>query len=45
MYKGPVAVALRKAFPNKRKWTVLEDNDPAGFKSRKGMAAKGSSRH
>ena len=40
MYVGPVAAALRKAYPNKRKWTVLEDNDPAGFKSRKGMAAK-----
>ena len=44
MYKGPIAAALRKVYPNKRKWTVLEDNDPAGFKSRKGMAAKTEAR-
>lgn len=40
MYKGPVLGALRKAFPSKRCFRVLEDNDPSGFKSSKGIAAK-----
>lgn len=40
MYKGPVLKALHKAFPSKRQFRVLEDNDPSGFKSSKGMSAK-----
>ena len=40
MYSGPVAAALRRAYPQKRQWRVLEDNDPTGFKSRKGIVAK-----
>ena len=40
MYAGPIKAALSKACPRKRKWRVLEDNDPAGFKCRKGLAAK-----
>lgn len=45
MYKGPLLRTLRKAFPEKAakknaKFTVLEDNDPAGYKSGKGKAAK-----
>ena len=40
MYKGPLAKALKKAFPNKRSWVVMEDNDPAGYKSTKGREAK-----
>jgi len=39
-YKGPVLGALQKAFPSKRCFKVLEDNDPTGFKSSKGIAAK-----
>ena len=44
MYQGPLLKALSKAFPahaaSGRKWTVLEDNDPAGYKSGKAVAAK-----
>ena len=40
MYKGPVLKALQDAYPGKRCFTVLEDNDPSGFKSSKGVAAK-----
>ena len=45
MYKGPSAKALRAAFPDvvhnpRKKFTVIEDNDPTGYKSRKGEAAK-----
>ena len=40
MYKGPVSKALQKAYPSKRRFWVLEDNDPSGFKSSKGMKAK-----
>ena len=45
MYKGPLLRTLKRAFPAKavRKnatWTVLEDNDPAGYKSSAGKAAK-----
>lgn len=40
MYKGPLAKAVKKAFPGKRSWVLMEDNDPAGYKSAKGMEAK-----
>ena len=40
MYEGPILSALRAAFPGRRQWRVLEDNDPAGFKSSRGVAAK-----
>ena len=40
MYRGPLKSALSKAWPAKRRWRVLEDNDPSGFKSKKGMVAK-----
>ena len=40
LYTGPILAALRKAHPGKRSFTILEDNDPSGFKSRKGMDAK-----
>ena len=43
MYTGPIRTALAKACPRKRKWRVLEDNDPAGFKCRKGLVAKSAS--
>ena len=32
-YEGPVKKALQKAYPDKKSYTVLEDNDPVGFKS------------
>ena len=40
LYKGPMLQALRRMCPSKRKFLVLEDNDPTGFKSRKGEEAK-----
>jgi hypothetical protein len=44
-YKGALVRALRKTFPEHAKkahatWSVIEDNDPAGYKSSKGKAAK-----
>ena len=39
-YRGPVAAALSKEYPARKAWTVLEDNDPPGFRSKVGMAAK-----
>ena len=44
MYKGPMLEALQNAYPRKRRFTVLEDNDPSGFKSSKGVAAKAEAR-
>ncbi len=35
-----LAGKLRKAHPSARSLTVLEDNDPAGLKAKKGIAAK-----
>ena len=43
MYRGPLLKAMQKAFPTKPKkqsWVVLEDNDPAGYKSGKAKDAK-----
>ena len=41
MYAGPLKTALQKAWPNVRgPFRVLEDNDPTGYKSGKGMEAK-----
>ena len=40
MYKGPLLKTLKRAFPGKRSWVVMEDNDPAGYQSRKGAQAK-----
>ena len=39
-YSGPVKRALNAEFPGRRTFTVLEDNDPAGFKSTPGLNAK-----
>ena len=49
MYSGPLVRTLRKAFPDiarqgRSKWLVLEDNDPAGYKSRAALAAKTQSK-
>ena len=40
LYEGPMKSALQKAYPGRSRFRVLEDNDPSGFKSRKGIAAK-----
>ena len=40
MYKGALLPSLQKACPSKRRFNILEDNDPSGFKSKKGLAAK-----
>jgi hypothetical protein len=40
LYTRSLGPALRKAYPKKKKFLLLEDNDPAGYKSRLGMAAK-----
>ena len=41
MYSKPLQRCLAKEYPDVRgPWRVLEDNDPAGYKSAKGVAAK-----
>jgi len=43
MYSGPLKRCLEKEYPDVRgSWRVLEDNDPSGYKSSKGMTAKAS---
>ena len=42
MYKGPLRKTLERNFPGRRSWVVLEDNDPTGYQSSKGRAAKDS---
>ena len=44
LYKGPLLHALRRGWPTRRTWEVLEDNDPTGFKSKAGEAAKAESK-
>ena len=40
MYKGPLVRALRKSYPKRTQFTVLEDNDPTGLKSKLAAHAK-----
>ena len=40
MYEGPIFKALKRQYPRRTPWNVLEDNDPAGFKASKGVQAK-----
>ena len=40
MYIHKLAPALRKEYPSKRRFFLLEDNDPSGYKSKAGKAAK-----
>lgn len=41
MYLGPLQRCLAKEYPDVRgPWRVMEDNDPSGYKSSKGMDAK-----
>ena len=44
IYKGPILKAVKMTYPRERSWRVLEDNDPAGFKSGAGRAAKKAAR-
>ena len=39
-YRGPVLAALKKTCGAKRSFSILEDNDRAGYKSRKAITAK-----
>ena len=43
-YEGPLKKALAKQWPGRRRWTILEDNDPTGFKSNKGVEAKNNAK-
>ena len=40
LYRGPVLRALQKSCGVKRKYSLMEDNDPQGYKSRAGVEAK-----
>lgn len=40
LYKGPMLKALQNEYPSRRRYNVLEDNDPTGFRSHLGMKAK-----
>ena len=40
LYTGPIKKVLSRKYPTAKKFTILEDNDPSGFKSGKGEEAK-----
>ena len=40
MYCGPILDALKTEYPGRRTFKVLEDNDPTGFRSKRGLRAK-----
>ena len=40
LYRGPIAKALRRCRGHGKSFTVLEDNDPTGYKSRSGVEAR-----
>ena len=40
IYSGPMKDALQNEYPHRKRFTVLEDNDPTGYRSRKGIQAK-----
>ena len=44
LYKGPIVSSMRRNWPRACSWTVLEDNDPTGFKSTAGKNAKRESK-
>ncbi len=45
MYSGPLKRSLVKIYGSKkRKYTVMEDNDPSGYKSRKAIDCKAANR-
>ena len=39
-YCGPILKATEKHYPTRSRWNIFEDNDPTGFRSRAGLAAK-----
>ena len=39
-YRGPIISALRRHRGVKRSYSIVEDNDPTGYKSRRAVAAK-----
>lgn len=40
LVKGPISEVLQKTSGKKRRYQVIEDNGPVGYKSRKALAAK-----
>jgi transposase len=42
LYKTGVLATLQRVFPSRRSWTVVEDNDPAGFKAKASVDLKTS---
>ena len=40
MYSSSLGPALRKTYPSKKRFVVLEDNDPSGYKAKVAMEAK-----
>ena len=44
MYTGPLKQACQRGWPRKRFHRILEDNDPSGYKSKVGIAAKKASK-
>ena len=40
LYRGPMIDTLRARRDHKRRYTILEDNDPVGYKSNKAKVAK-----
>ena len=44
LYSGPVKKCLREAYPAKRAWSILEDNDPAGYKAKLARDAKAAAK-
>ena len=42
LYAGPILKALQKVAPERHSWTLVEDNDPAGFKARAAITLKQS---
>ena len=40
LYRGPVIQTLRRTLGKKRAYTIMEDNDPTGYKSNKAKLAK-----
>ena len=44
LYKGPVKKRLQEAYPARRAWSILEDNDPAGYKAKLAKDAKAAAK-
>ena len=40
-YRGPIAKVLKSEYPGRKSFTILEDNDPSGFKSSVARATRG----